>query len=333
MFEILVFHDFDLRASLRKPVLWAFVAGALTALIALVMPNYYRSEAQLLPVESKGMGGNLGGLASAAAAFGVGIPGGESSDANFVDILNSRWLKEQLLQTEFHYHTKSWRFGTESSIKGTLYGYLVESQLGVDNTDRALKALGTVLSASRDMKSKVISISAETKSPELSQLVVQRAGKLLEVFLLEKGQTRGGAKAAFAEARLKEARSEMNASEDAFLRFLEANRNYQTSADPSVRLKGSRLETELHLRQQLVSTIAMSREQALMEEKNDIPILNILDPGNLPIEKSKPARSVWVLLVMLLVGPGGWIWLNRAWVGAKLSGDECESHSITRENM
>ena len=307
----------DFKASLKKALQWAFAAGLLTAFVTLFMPNYYRSEARLLPVETKGLGGNLGGLASAAAAFGVSVPGGDSSDANFLDVLNSRWLREQLLQTEFQYHIRSWRFGAERAEKGTLYDYLHAS-----NMDRAVQGVSGILSATRDIRSKVISISAETKSPELSQLIVDRADKLLEVFLQDKGRTRGGAKAAFAEARLADARREMDEAEDVLLRFLESNRNYQSSGDPAVRLKGSRLETELRLRQQLVTTIAMNREQALLEEKNDIPILNILDPGNLPIDKSKPARSVVVVMVGILVGVGGWIGVNRDWVRARLFEDE-----------
>lgn len=309
--------NLDLMTNLKKPLLWAFAAGMFTAVVTLFMPNYYRSEARLLPVESKSIGGNLGGLANAAAAFGVNVPGGDSSDANFVDILNSRWLKEQLLKTEFHYHKRSWRFGAERDVKGTLYDYLETK-----NMDQGVGALGVLLLSSRDLKSRIITISAETKSPELSLLIVQRAEKLLEVFLQEKGQTRGGAKAAFAEARLAEARREMNESEDILRRFLEGNRNFQTSGDPAVRLKGVRLETDFRLRQQLVSAIAMNREQALLEEKNDIPILNVLDPGNLPIDKSKPARSIVVLLIMMLVGGCSWIWLNREWVRARFLVDD-----------
>jgi len=309
----------DLKASLKMPIRWAVAAGLLTAIITLFLPNYYRSEARLLPVESKGLGGNLGGLASAAAAFGVSVPGGDSSDANFVDVLNSRWLREQLLQTEFQYHTRSWRFGAERVEKGSLYDYLEAK-----NLDRAVGELGKVLSASRDLKSKVISIAAETTSPELSQLIVQRAGKLLEVFLQEKGRTRGSAKAAFAEARLTEARREMDEAEEALRRFLEGNRNFQTSGDPAVRLKGTRLETELRLRQQLVTSIAMNREQALMEEKNDIPILNMLDPGNLPIDKSRPARFQVVLSLAFLTGAVAWAWQCRAWIKARLLAGDAE---------
>lgn len=307
----------DLLASLKKPFQWAFAAGLLSAFVTLLMPNYYRSESRMLPVESKGVGGTLGGLASAAATLGVSVPGGDSSDANFVDVLNSRWLKEQLLQTDFRYQVRSWRFGPEHVEQGTLYGYL-EAR----NMDQAVNGLGTILSSSRDLKSKIISISAETRSPELSQLIVKRAGALLEVFLQVKGRTRGSAKADFAKARLIDARREMEEAESSLRHFLEANRNFNISGDPSVRLTGSRLETELRLRQQLVSAIAMNREQALLEEKNDIPILNILDPANLPIDKSRPNRSLVVVFITSMVGLSIWIWLNRFWIRAMMLAGE-----------
>lgn len=316
----------DLKASLKQPIKWALAAGLLTALVTLFLPNYYVSEARLLPVESKGIGGNLGGLASAAAAFGVSVPGAEGNDANFVDILNSRSLKEQLLQTEFQFHSRAWRFGTERVEKATLYGYLDET-----NRSRAIRQFEKCYSASRDFKSKVITISAETKFPELSQLIVQKAGTLLEGFLKEKGRTRGGAKAAFAEARLADARREMEEAEESWRRFLEVNRNYQSIADPAVRLKGARLENELRLRQQLVTTLAMNREQALLEEKNDIPILNVMDAADLPTEKSKPARSIIVLSVTMLVCTGSWAWLNREWVREWLLAHDEDPQPLIKE--
>ena len=100
--------------------------------------------------------------------------------------------------------------------------------------------------------------------------------------------------------------------------FLEVNRNYQTSSDPSVRLQGIRLETELRLRQQLITTLAMNREQALLEEKNDIPILNILDPGNLPIHKSRPSRGSTVMSAFLAAFFLVLAWQHRAWIKANL---------------
>lgn len=299
--------------ELKRPLQIGLVAAVVMAAVSLFMPNYYRSEARILPVEARGMSGSLGGLASAAAAFGVSVPGGDGSDTNFVDILQSRWLQEQLLNTEFQFKARAWRFGAERERRETLYAYLA-----APNMDRALKSLAPMMNISRDLKSKVILVAVETPSPTLSQRVVQRAIQLLEDFNQQKGRTRGGAKAAFAEARLAEARGELSGAEDAFRRFLEINRNYQSSADPTVRIKGGRLEADVRLRMQLVTTLAMNREQALLEEKNDVPILNVLDPGNLPIEKSRPKRSMIVLLTFLAVSAGAWAYANRAWIRSRL---------------
>jgi uncharacterized protein involved in exopolysaccharide biosynthesis len=77
-----------------------------------------------------------------------------------------------------------------------------------------------------------------------------------------------------------------------------------------VRLKGTRLEAELRLRTQVVTTLAIAREQALMEEKNDMPILNVLDVGNLPLEKSGPARSQTVVFVAIVISLGAFVVFN-----------------------
>lgn len=302
--------------ELKRPLQIGLVAAVLTAAVSLFLPNQYRSEARILPVEARGVGG-LGNLASAAAAFGVSMPGGDSSDANFVDILQSRWLREKLLDTEMTFQARSWRFGAEREHSEKLSAYL-----DAGNTDRALKALASMVGVSRDLKSKVILLSVETKSPSLSQRIAQRSLELLEEFIQQKGHTRGGAKAAFAKARLEEARGEQTKAEAVFQRFLETDRNYQVSPDPSVRLKGTRLEAELRLRMQLVATLALSYEQALMEEKNDVPILNVLDGGNLPLEKSRPKRSVFVALAFLLASAGAWAYANREWIRSRLLDSE-----------
>ena len=316
----------DLKAALRRPVQIGFAAAVLTAVIVLFVPNSYRSDARLLPVESRSVSG-LGQFAGAAAALGIGLPGDEGTDANFVDVLNSRWMKENLLATRFQFHDRAWRFGTDRLQDETLSAYLDEK-----NEDRAVKRLGKILSVSRDLKSKVITLSAETHAPELSQAIVQRATALLDQFSQQKSRTRGGEKAAFAEARLAEARQGMAQAEDALRAFLENNRNYQTSADPAVRLKGDRLTMELRLQQQLVTTLALNREQALLQAKDDVPILNVLDPGNLPIEKSGPARSLIVILVALLTGIGSWGWMNRDWIRERLLVDGDEGNGVPKES-
>jgi uncharacterized protein involved in exopolysaccharide biosynthesis len=304
----------NLVSMARRPLVAGMAAGLLTALVTLFIPNEYRSEARILPADNRSSGGSLGQLAAAAAAVGVTVPGQETADAVYVDILNSRWLRESLLASSFKYKARSrFYFGGAEDREETLL-----QVLGAKNLDRGLKALKDHITITRDLKTKLLTIQVETTSPELSQQVVRKAVKLLEEFVVERSQSKGGSKARFAEQRLKEARESMTVAEGEFRDFLNVNRNYQQSTDPGVRLKGGRLEAELRLRQQLVATLTLSREQALMEEKNDMPILNVLDEGNLPLDKSGPSRSGAVLGFFLLGSLAEVAWVRRKTIRARL---------------
>jgi len=300
----------DLVGSFKRPVIAGLAVGLVTALVSLFLPNYYKSEARISPADSKAAGGGMAGLAAAA---GFSVPGQEGPDSGFVDILNSRSIREALLQKSFEFHQRNWRFGENSLRRQTVMEYLDEKDI-----DLSVIALRDKISVTRDLKSRLLTISVETRSPELSQQMVREMVHLLEEMVMTKAQTRGGVKAAFANKRLKEAREEMAHAEEGFRSFLDANRNYMASPDPAVRLKGLRLENELRLRTQLVTNLAIGLEQALLEEKNDLPILNVLDPGNLPIQKSKPSRSVMIMLATLLSTLGAWIGFNWPWVRTRL---------------
>lgn len=289
------------------------VAGVL-----LLVPDTYRSEAVLLPLENRASGGTSA-LASAAAAMGVPVPLGDAPDTNFMDILASRRIRLRLLHDRFAFQLRPWPFGRPVAMDLTLAEFLKAR-----SEDDAVLEVGQHVRASRDMKTKVINITAETRSPELSRQLVQKTLQALESYLMAKGRTRGSQKAQFTSQRLGEARAASLEAETALRTFLEVNRNYQSSPDPSVRLKGTRLEAELRLRQTLVTNLALAMEQALLQEKDDMPILNVLDPPNLPINKANPPRTRWTFLAFLLGALGSWLWWShgriRAWLYPEPSG-------------
>ncbi len=277
-------------------ILMGGVAGALVVgVVSLLVPNQYRSEAAILPADARTTNASLGQIAAAAAAVGVSIPGQDTPDVAFVDILGSRNIREKLLATKYRYRITRWPFTPEVVEEKTLYAYL-----GKKNQDRALAELAKHIGISRSPRTKLLTISVETNSAELSQLIVGDLVRQLELFLMEKMRTKGGSKALFAAERLVEARKNLEQEELNFRSFMRANKSYQSSSDPEVRLGGAKLELEMKLRQQLVATLSIAYEQALMEEKNDMPILNVLDKGNLPSEQSFPHRSMWMAVGCLI---------------------------------
>lgn len=291
--------------GILKPIKVGVATAFFLGIVLLFLPNQYTSEARILPVEGK-MPGGLGQLMNAATTLGLGLPVQEQGDSNFVDILRSRSIKEEVLSTPMEFHYRSWRYGKEKFYRGTLLNFFE-----CRNIDRGVKKLTEKISFSKDIKTRIILASAKTSSPEMSEEILKAFLARLEKFLLSKNRTRGSEKVRFTEARLQEAKENVSRSEEAFQRFLASNRNYQLSSDPVVRLQGARMEADLKLRQQLMVTNSLNMEQALLEEKNDIPILNVLDPPNHPFEKSGPNRLVYCVMSFFLAFLGALAWLKR----------------------
>lgn len=292
----------DALKAAKVACIVAFVA----ALVSLCLPLYFKSEATLLPTDSRA-GSSLGGIA--AAALGLGLPGQDGPEVAYPEIIQSRWLRRTLMETTFTFTRKIPPFGRSRTETKPLREYL-----GGGNEDQVLRRLAQMLVVQRDLKTKKIVLSVETRSPDLSQQIVNKAVGLLETFLREKNQTRGKAKAAFLGERLVEAREHLADQETALKTFMTHNRNFSQSSDPAVRLQGLRMESELRLQQQLVSTLTLNREQALLEEKNDVPLLNLLDAGYCPVERSRPARAQIVALAFLVVFGGLLTWHRREWI-------------------
>jgi uncharacterized protein involved in exopolysaccharide biosynthesis len=292
----------------RRPLRHALLAALTAAALAVCLPNRYRSEARILSDA-----GHPGG--SSPLRTGVWAPTAppevpafreDGPTVIYVDILRSRRLAEQLLQQSYDYTDRTWRFGRPARVQGTLQGYL-----GAANVDRALGPLRRLLSVQRDGKSGLLTIAAETRSPELSQQVVQQAAERLREALVEFSQASGKNKARFTLGRLEEARVTYDDLGRRLQAFQDANRNWDTSPAPEVRFRGAQLKERLDLWRQVVSNLTLNHEQALLDAQNDTQTLLLLDPGSLPREKSRPARALIVFVAAAAAGAGSWAVHNR----------------------
>jgi len=303
--------------SLVRPALHACLAGALAAAGALLLPDRYRSEVRILSDY-----GHAGG--SAMLRTGVWAPTappetfGNREDGPtvvYVDILRSRRMAEQLLLQDYDY---GWRdFGRPRRARGTLLDYL-----GAGSVDQALGALRKLLSVQRDSKSGLLTIGAETRSPELSLQVVRRAAEVLKAVLVDLSQAAGRNKARFTLDRLEEVKARTAGLARDFQQFQDTNRNWETSPDPGTRFRGGRLKENLDLWRQVVANLTLNHEQALLEAQNDTQTVLLLDPGSLPAGKSGPARGFIAFTVAAAVGAGSWTLRNRGAIARRILAKE-----------
>ena len=308
-----------LRDSLGRPLRHACLAGLAAAGVAVLLPNRYRSEARILSDTGHAGGGaalRTGVWAPTAPAESM-VSREDGPTVIYADILKSRRLAEQLLLAQYDYLDRAWRFAPPRRVRGTLMGYL-----GAADLDRAMGPLRSLLSVQRDGKSGLLTIGAETTSPELSQQVVRLAAESLREILVELSRAAGQDKARFTQGRLEEVQGRYADLGRQFERFQDGSRNWETSADPAVRFRGTRMKQDLDLWRQVVMNLTLNHEQALLEAQNDTQTLLLLDPGSLPREKSRPSRAFIVFTVAAAVGAGSWAARNRAAITRRILAKE-----------
>ena len=267
------------------------------------MANNYRSEAKIMANENK-RGASLGGLSSAAEMLGMSLPGGgQGSDPVILEILRSRTLMEHLLASRFDFDLKKYYVGPTLHRSETL-GSFIQAR----NADRAVTGVRRMLLVQKDLKTGLITVTVDSPSPSLSRQVNERTLAFLNDWVLKRNQTRGSIKAKYAAERRVDAERAFQEAEARFSRFLQSNRNYQQSSDPSVKLEGFRLEQEAKLNFQLLTNVRLMEEQARMDEKDNMPIINIIDPPNEPIDKAGPGRTFYVLGWMLCMAAFRWLY-------------------------
>jgi uncharacterized protein involved in exopolysaccharide biosynthesis len=300
---------FQKDPTLKKALAWGMAAGLLTAGYTLTLPNRYKSEILVLP-QTASSSGPLAALSAVTGMLGGGGLGQADPDAFYTDIVNSRWLGEKLLDTPFTFSYQAWYFGAVQARKQTLAEFLE-----ADTPKKRESALKTVLDwtdAKKDLKTGVLTLSAEAPSPELAQELVNRTADLLDLALTTRVQTQGTAKADYARQRLAKARQEQEQARLALVAFAQSHQNFAQSPDPAIRSKGESLAADLVLRGQVTTSVALGYEQAELDARNTVPVLSRLSDAYLPATKSGPKRANLVLAAMAIGAGLYWGWVNRA---------------------
>jgi hypothetical protein len=283
----------------------------------MLFPNRYRSEVMVLPPPGNS-GSPLAALAATASMLGAGSLVSADEDAMVVDVVESRWMAEQLLDADYAFQVQDWLFGPTREVKTTLARFLDPNPRGTpEERDRAIRTVLEWVDAKRDLKSGVIRIWAETPSRELSRQLADRATALADQALRSRLKTHGEFKAGFARDRVLQARREEARARKNVEAFARNHVNYAQSEDPQVRLQGDALVAEQALRRQVLTELMLGYEQADLEAENTTPMLNPLAPASVPLRKTGPDRARWTILAILAGALGQIAWARRRELAGK----------------
>jgi uncharacterized protein involved in exopolysaccharide biosynthesis len=276
-----------LAARWRFVLMVALACAFCAAVISLIIPNKYTAISTILPTaKSSGMGGLLSLAENMSGVDLMGLGGADNSPSQlYPDILKSRQIVDSVLGKEYSYQKRG------RIISQNLYQYLEEK-----NADRAARALSLMVSIDNDKKTGIISISATTDNPELSALIANYYVERLDDFNKNQRQTNAGQNRTFIEKRMAEAKAQLEDVEDNLKQLRQHNLNYYNSTDPELALLIGQLTREIEVKTQVYLTLSQQYELAAIQEKKELPIVQVLDSAKPPTVKSGPARTKVTLI-------------------------------------
>ncbi|HEY5973679.1 MAG TPA: GNVR domain-containing protein [Geobacteraceae bacterium] len=227
-------------------VRWRLVVGmtagaALLALVAsLLLPNIYSATAKVLPPQ-KETGGGLAailGSGNPLAALGGGLLGG-SADL-YVGILKSRSVADAVIA----------RHDLIVTLKTKT----------IDQTRLALEKMVKVQAG----KDGIISITAESKNPQLSALLANSMVEELGRRSVQLNLSKAGTERVFLEKRLDLVKADLKRAEEALKTFAEKNRAFKVDAQTTISI-----ESVARLRAEIVSKeVQLESQRSFQTEEN-----------------------------------------------------------------
>jgi uncharacterized protein involved in exopolysaccharide biosynthesis len=281
------------RLIIGLPLITAVIA----ALITLLLPTQYTATTSFVPENSSDGATLPSGLSGIASQFGISLPAGrETSPEFYSDVLYSRTVVEEVLQTPFADPR-----GAETGAVATLLDLLeIDGDSLADRLEAGREDMAERTSVRVKSETGVVSLSVETPYRTLSADVANQFVILLNRFNLETRQSNAKIRREFAQARNAQAETELREAEEALKRFLEENRTFVGS--PQLQFQHDRLERQVAIRQEVLTALRREYEQARIQEVNDTPVITVIDAAIPPNEKSSPHRTIIVMVVFVLAG-------------------------------
>jgi uncharacterized protein involved in exopolysaccharide biosynthesis len=255
-------------------VVLTLAAGFWAGLQSVTSPKGYTAEAVFMPKGARGQS-QLSGL---AAQFGVnlGNTDASSSPQMYTDLMEMNTILWPVAQKEYRIRTDS------GVISGNLVKiFRVKPDRAVVMKKKTVEGLQRAVKGTVAPKTGVINLAVTTGNPELSLQIAQNLLEQLNLFNLSKRQEQAAAERAFAERQVGEKRAELRQAETELKDFLEANRMYRQS--PELTLEFNRLDRQVLMRNQIYSSLLSAYETARIEEVKDLPVINVIEPPEMPI--------------------------------------------------
>lgn len=297
---------------------FAFLGGVL----GILSPPKYKATSVFLPQNSEnGSGNNLSGLAALAGInLNASSSGGEISPVLYGKIIVSEPFKSKVLDSKIRLDNDSMSYRSyliemSKSLFSNLKNYTTSIQGKVfqesnipppsdnkkqidelfplsDEEYSLHRKLNDKINIGIDKKEGVVSLSVIDSSPSVAAQVAQTTEKLLQDWIIEHKVKNARIQYEFIDKQYKLKQLELYEIQDKISSYMDRNQNV-ISAKFETRI--NRLEAEYNMINSVYIELAKQKEQAAIQLSRDTPTFSVLDPVNIPKEKTGPKISLYIL--------------------------------------
>lgn len=332
-----MFENLSIILQWRRFIIINFiVVTLLTTGISLLLPNWYKSTTTLLPPKQPDIFGNLGGASSLLKGIGsLGKLGGlsqKSGSYNYFAILRSRSTMEKVVQrfdltTVYDTKNKSVEIAIKELTDNVEFEDEIDDKISIQVYDkdpiRAAEMANYFVEVLNEVNTKLGTLEARTNREFIEHRLdkcrseLKLAEDALRMYQEKTGvmisaDEKNSGVAAYAELYAMKVKKDIEiavlqksvSANDSYLQQLKfeiVELNKRLDLFPSAGLESFRLYREVVTQQKILEFILPIYEQAKIDEQKDIPVLVVLDKAIQPEKKSKPQRSLIVLLASFLI--------------------------------
>ena len=317
------------RFVIKTTILFA----VLGIILAVVSPTKYTASSTFVPQLSEGQTtSSLGGLASLAGINLSAIMGSqpqEISPSLYPQIAESVPYRLALLDATVESNTSFRDYILTQSGGVAILPLLKKYTIGLpglllnkqtdnnENLDTSLfqiteqdkglfEFLAQVVSIQVDDQEGLVSISVELADRMVAAQLAQAATDLLQSNIIAFKSQSARNNLDFIESQFESKRQEFEQIQDSIAVFKDQNLNITSSLYQN---QLTRLESQFTVTSSVFQELAGQVEQAKIQVNKDTPIFTIIEPVSVPLERSKPKRTMMVIVWAFLGGlfSVGWV--------------------------
>ena len=319
----------DGRRVLIKSIAVFFMLGLL---IALSSPKQYTATTIMVP-QAADVSSKLGGLSGLASMAGINLNSmSNSSDITptiYPQIISSVPFQLGLMQTKltfsdqaqpvtlFDYYTNNDKrlvWGTIMKYTIGLPGVIMKAIRGKPDElpassyngpiqltlkqQRIQRKLNRMIFIDYNKKEGYVTLTCNMPEALPAAQLAQHTQKMLQEYITRFKVQKAQANLEFVQQRYDEVKQQYEQAQNELARFNDRNQNVSTAM---ARTEQERLNNQYNLVYTIYSELAKQLEQAKIQVKEDTPVFTIIEPASVPTEKSKPKRTM-ILIIWLFLG-------------------------------